>query len=84
MTLMKYYLAEMLIMELYIYLKMKNRSKILCRRFYNVKMSRKIIIKDSFNNLMLNGATLVLNRIDTKSTKTNKLTKSISYCINFL
>lgn len=84
MTLMKYYLAEMLIMELYIYLKMKNRSKILYRRFYNVKMSRKIIIKDSFNNLMLNGATLVLNRIDTKSTKTNKLTKSISYCINFL
>ncbi len=84
MTLMKYYLAEMLIMELYIYLKSKNRSKILYRRFYNVKMSRKIIIKDSFNNLMLNGATLVLNRIDTKSTKTNKLTKSISYCINFL
>lgn len=71
-------------MELYIYLKMKNRSKILYTRFYNVEMSRKIIIKDSFNDLRLNGAVLVLNRINTKSTKTNKLTKAISYCINFL
>ncbi|EOQ67167.1 MULTISPECIES: JmjC domain-containing protein [Acinetobacter calcoaceticus/baumannii complex] len=49
--------------------------------FYDVGMLRKRIIKDSFNNLMLNGATLVLNRIDTKSTKINKLTKAISHFV---
>ena len=49
--------------------------------FYDIGMSRKRIIKDSFNNLMLNGATLVLNRIDTKSTKINKLTKAVSHFV---
>lgn len=49
--------------------------------FYDVGMYRKRIIKDSFNDLMLNGATLVLNRIDTKSTKINKITKAISHFV---
>lgn len=49
--------------------------------FYDIGMLRRRIIKDSFNNLMLNGATLVLNRIDTKSTKINKLTKAISHFV---
>lgn len=49
--------------------------------FYDVGMLRRRIIKDSFNSLMLNGATLVLNRIDTKSTKINKLTKAVSHFV---
>lgn len=49
--------------------------------FYDVGMLRRRIVKDSFNSLMLNGATLVLNRIDIKSTKINKLTKAISHFV---
>ncbi|MND62016.1 50S ribosomal protein L16 arginine hydroxylase [compost metagenome] len=51
------------------------------RDFYDVGMYRKVILKDTFNELMFNGATLVLNRIDIKSTKINKLTKIISHFV---
>lgn len=48
-------------------------------QFYDVGTLRTRIIKDTFNKLMLDGATLVLNRVDTKSLKINKLTKLISH-----